>query len=68
MDLDESTNPNSNTTDYPYYSDTADSQASSSTSSVNLTKQFSQEEKHICFEQSKMAVRIRIERERASLY
>jgi hypothetical protein len=58
---------NSNNTDYPYYSDAADSQASSSTSSVNFAKMFTTEEKHVCFEQSKMAVRIRIERERTLL-
>lgn len=62
MDLDDVSNPNNS--DCHYYSDTGESQASSSTSSVNFTKFFSEEEKHVCFEQSKMAVRIRIERER----
>ncbi|GAV29361.1 hypothetical protein PMKS-002843 [Pichia membranifaciens] len=65
MDLDDTINQNNS--DYPYYSDTADSQASSSTSSVNFVKLFTPEEKHVCFEQSKMAVRIRIERERTLL-
>lgn len=65
MDLDDTVNQNNS--DYPYYSDTADSQASSSTSSVNFVKLFTPEEKHVCFEQSKMAVRIRIERERTLL-
>lgn len=65
MDLDDTINQNNS--DYHYYSDTADSQASSSTSSVNFTKLFTPEEKHVCFEQSKMAVRIRIERERTLL-
>lgn len=65
MDLDDTINQNNS--DYHYYSDTADSQASSSTSSVNFIKLFTPEEKHVCFEQSKMAVRIRIERERTLL-
>ena len=65
MDLDDTINQNNS--DYPYYSDTADSQASSSTSSINFVKLFTPEEKHVCFEQSKMAVRIRIERERTLL-
>lgn len=56
-----------NSTDNLYYSDTADSQASSSTSSINFTKLFTHEEKEVFYEQSKMAVRIRIERERSSL-
>lgn len=65
MDLDDTLNHSNS--DYPYYSDTAESQGSSSTSSVNFTKLFTAEEKHVCFEQSKMAVRIRIERERSLL-
>lgn len=65
MDLDDTNNPDN--TDHLYYSDAADSQASSSTSSLNFTKIFSPEEKQICFEESKMAVKIRIERERSML-
>ncbi|GMM27430.1 hypothetical protein DAMA08_001460 [Martiniozyma asiatica (nom. inval.)] len=53
--------------DYPYYSDTTESQASSSASSTNFVKFFTLEEKSVFREQSKMAVRIRIERERNML-
>lgn len=55
-----------NKTDYPYFSDadTPDSQASSSTSSINFSKLFTAEEKQICHDHSRLAVRIRIERER----
>lgn len=55
-----------NKSDYPYFSDgeTPDSQASSSTSSINFSKLFTPEEKQICHDHSRLAVRIRIERER----
>lgn len=53
--------------DCQYYSDAAESQASSSTSSTNFSKHFSTEEKALCFEESKIAVRLRIERERSFL-
>ncbi|TID24625.1 hypothetical protein CANINC_003024 [Pichia inconspicua] len=55
-----------NKSEYLYYSDTEtpDSQASSSTSSINFSKLFTPEEKQFCHDHSRLAVRIRIERER----
>lgn len=56
-----------NKSDYPEFSDadTPDSQASSSTSSINYSKLFTADEKQVCHDHSRLAVRIRIERERS---